>query len=162
MIRSGIFVAGLFASVFAATEVGAQSRVDYQWSFRALDGSTVQLSQYQGKVLFINAWASWCVPCVREMAAIERLAASLADTDVVFLLIAVESEGPVKRHLRRYPVGLPVFIEQERFPLVFGLRGVPMSWIINRDGRIVFRHYGAAAWDIVAEPYLRELVQGVR
>lgn len=139
-------------------EVETRERVDDRWRIRPLGGEPVELRAYRGRVLFVNAWASWCTPCVREMASIERLAALLADTDVAFLLVAVEGERSVRRHLRKHPVALPVFLEEQRFPPAFGLRGIPMSWIIDREGRIAFRHFGAADWDAAAvEALLRVL-----
>lgn len=136
----------------------AGARVDYGWMVRPLDEERVELEAYRGKVLFINAWASWCLPCVREMGSIERLSALVADTDIEFLLVAVERESSVRRHLRRHPLSLSVFLEEERFPPAFGLRGIPMTWIVDREGRIAYRHFGAADWDIPAvEDFLREL-----
>lgn len=136
-------------------------RVDYDWVIRPLGEAPTTLGEYRGRVLFVNAWASWCVPCVREMAGIERLARALSDTDVAFLLVAVEGERAVRRHLRRHPMALPVFLEEERFPPAFGVRGIPMSWIVDREGRIVLHRFGAAAWDSPAvEAFLRELSGG--
>jgi thiol-disulfide isomerase/thioredoxin len=169
-LRIGSVRAALFVVAILAEAAGAQvtpslgpmgasrDRVGYDWTLQTLDGEPVPLEDYRGHVLFVNAWASWCVPCVREMASIERLAARVADTDTAFLLVAVEGERPVRRHLRRYPVSLPVLLEGERFPPVFGLRGIPMTWIVDRDGGIAFRHFGAADWDVPAvETFLRDL-----
>lgn len=139
-------------------EAVAPQRVDYGWRIRPLEGDPVPLDAFRGKILFINAWASWCIPCVREMSSIERLSDRVSDTDIRFLLVAVEGERPVQQHLRRYPVDLPIFLEAERFPPLFGLRGIPMSWIVDREGRIVYRHFGAADWDAPAvEAFLRDL-----
>lgn len=149
-------------SLAGAAGAGAQAeeRVEYGWSIRPIDGDPIALEAYHGRVLFINAWASWCTPCVREMAGIERLAGRLADTDVAFLLVAVDREASVRRHLRLHPLSLPVFLEDDPFPPVLGLRGVPMSWIVDREGRIVVRHFGAAQWDTPAvETFLQELAK---
>ncbi len=133
-------------------------RVDYGWRIRPIGEMPIELGEYRGKVLFINAWASWCTPCIREMASIEQLAALLADTDVAFLLVAVERETSVRRHLRRYRLSLPVYLEEQRFPRAFGLRGIPMTWIVDREGGIALRHYGATDWATPAvEAFLREL-----
>lgn len=141
-----------------ARQADVPERVDYRWRIRPLGGEPVELDAYRGRVLFINAWASWCIPCIREMAGLERLAARLSDTDVAFLLVAVEGEGPVRRHLRLHPIALPVFVEEQRFPRAFGLRGIPMSWIVDRGGHIAFRFFGAADWDAPeVEAFLREI-----
>lgn len=139
-------------------DIGDSDKVDYQWRIRPLGEDPISLEKFRGRVLFINAWASWCTPCIREMASIERLHERLVDTDIVFLLVAVEGERPVRRHLRISPISVPIYLEDERFPQAFGLRGIPMSWIVDREGRIVFRHYGAADWDHgEVETFLRQL-----
>ena len=120
---------------------------DYDWTIRPLDGEAVELSAFRGKVLFINLWASWCTPCIREMETIERLRNRLADTDVEFLVVAAEGERPVRRHLRRYRYDLPIYLEIERIPAAFGTRGLPTSWLVDRDGRILLLRHGEAVWD---------------
>ena len=120
---------------------------DYDWTIRPLDGAPVALEAFRGHVLFINLWASWCTPCIREMETIERLRARLADTDVRFLVVAAEGEDAVRRHLRRYPHDLPIHLEVDPIPPAFGMRGLPTSWIVDREGRILVRRHGEAVWD---------------
>src|SRR5690554_844985 len=73
-------------------EIDEHDRVDYAWRIRPLDDEPIALEEFRGRVLFINAWASWCTSCIREMASIERLHDRIVDTDVAFLLVAVEGE----------------------------------------------------------------------
>ncbi|MDE2974609.1 MAG: TlpA disulfide reductase family protein [Gemmatimonadota bacterium] len=120
---------------------------DYGWTIRPLGGDPVELEAFRGDVLFINLWASWCMPCVREMETIERLGARLADTEVRLLIVAAEGERAVRRHLRRHPYDLSIYLEAGRIPPAFGLRGLPTSWIVDRQGRIVVLRHGAAVWD---------------
>jgi thiol-disulfide isomerase/thioredoxin len=122
-------------------------RADYDWTIQPLDGEAVKLEAFRGRVLFINLWASWCTPCIREMETIERLKDRLADTDVEFLVVAAEAERPVRRHLRKYRYDLPIYLEVERIPPAFGLRGLPTSWLVDREGRIVLLRHGEAVWD---------------
>lgn len=131
---------------------------DYTWRIRPLEGTAEALEAYRGEVLFINLWASWCAPCVRELASIERLRERLADTDVRFLVVAAEGEGPVRRFLRRYRYDLPFYLEISRMPAGFGLRGLPTTWVIDRDGHIVLVRHGEAVWDTdELEAFLRRV-----
>ena len=132
-----------------ATDEGlaVYGHADYGWTVRPLDGDSVELEVFRGSVLFINLWASWCTPCVREMATIERLAARLADTDVRFLIVAAEGERAVRRHLRRHPYDLPIYLEVDPIPPEFGMRGLPTSWIVDREGRILVLRHGEFVWD---------------
>ncbi len=128
---------------------------DYDWAIRELDGGAISLGAFEGRVVFINMWASWCVPCVREMASIERLREAMGDADMDFLIVAADEERPVRRFLRRYPYDLPIYLEEQRMPLAFGLRGLPTSWVVDRQGRIVLLRHGEAVWEtpeVVASP----------
>lgn len=127
--------------------VEALGPAEYAWTLRTLEGDTVRLERYRGRVLFINVWATWCAPCVAEMAGIERLRAALAGSGVEFLLVSPEAEEPVERFLRRYRYELPVLLEGEEMPRGFGLRALPTTFIVDRAGRVALRHRGAADWD---------------
>ena len=161
-VRGAIAAGVAAATVLSAVEVRAQAgrgpqttaggptvygHADYDWTIRPLSGDPVELDAFRGEILFINLWASWCTPCIREMETIESLKARLADTDVRFLIVAAEGEGPVRRHLRRYAYDLPIYLEVDRVPDAFGLRGLPTSWLVDRQGRILILRHGEADWD---------------
>jgi len=154
---------GQTSSARAATEDGLNvyGHADYDWALRTLDGEERRLEAFRGRVLFINLWASWCTPCIREMASIERLRDAVGDTDVEFLIVAADDERPVRRFLRRYGYDLPIYLEEQRIPSAFGLRGLPTSWVVDRQGRIVLLRHGEAVWDtpeVVA--FLRAVAAG--
>ena len=143
------------------SEVVVYGQADYDWTIRPLDGEPVELEAFRGEVLFINLWASWCTPCIREMETIERLQDRLADTDVTFLIVAAEGERPVRRHLRRYSYDLPIYLEVDRMPAAFGVRGLPTSWVVDRDGKIVLLRHGEAVWDTdEVEAFVRGVLAG--
>ena len=134
---------------------------DYDWAIRPLDGEATSLEAFRGEVLFINLWASWCTPCVREMAGIQRLRDALDGSDVTFLMVAADEERPVRRFLRQYGYDLPIYLEEQRVPAAFGLRGLPTTWVVDRLGRIVLVRHGEAVWDtpeVVA--FLRSVAEG--
>ena len=126
---------------------GAYGAADFDWVLRSADGAELRLEAYRGRVLFLNLWATWCVPCVAELGSIERLAASLADTDVAFLLVSPESSDAVRSFARRLGIGLPVLTEATRAPRAWGVEAVPTTWIVDGAGRIVLKRRGAADWD---------------
>jgi thiol-disulfide isomerase/thioredoxin len=120
---------------------------DFRWRLRALDGSPTSLEAFRGQVLFINMWATWCGPCVQELASIQALVESMKDSGVAFLLVSPEDPEPVQRFLRVHGYDLPVYLEVQEMPPAFGLRALPTTFVVDRQGQIVLRHRGAADWD---------------
>jgi thiol-disulfide isomerase/thioredoxin len=113
-------------------------KADFDWKLERLDGSELSLGAFRGRVLFIHMWATWCRPCVREMAEIEALIDSLDREDVAFLLVSPEEARTVQGFLRTYGYEVPVFLEKEEMPGTF---------IVGREGRIVLKRRGAANWN---------------
>lgn len=141
---------------------GQAAPADFDWTIRPLEGKPTTLEAFRGRVLFLHMWATWCRPCVAEMAEIQALMNSLAPADrerVAFLLVSPERLRDVRSFLRRYDYDLPVFLEVQEMPGAFGLEALPTTFIVDRKGRIVFRHRGALRWN--QEPvrrFLRRLV----
>lgn len=120
---------------------------DYEWSLRELDGGTFRLERYRGKPLVLNVWATWCAPCVAELASLERLADSVEGQGVQFLIVSPEPAGRVRSFLRRHGYRIPAAVEDQRMPESFRLRALPTTYVLDRSGRIVLAHRGAADWD---------------
>lgn len=138
-------------------EVG---RVDYRWSVRDLrTGEVGDLARYRGRVLFLNVWAAWCRACIEEMPSIQALHDSLAAEGIAVLALAADRPGPVARFLRRGRHTLPVALEEEAIPRSLGVLALPTTLIVDREGRIVLRHRGAADWDTAeVRAFLRALM----
>lgn len=125
-----------------------------------LEGNTVELANLEGKVVFLNIWATWCGFCKYEFPNIQRLYdAFREDPNVVFLLVSDEEPEVVKawsesEEGRAYK--LPFYTTQD-----FGRYepdGYPTTHIIGRDGQTVFSHSGFVAWDgEKTKQFLRDL-----
>ncbi len=123
---------------------------DLRWTLQALDGRSHTLERYRGRVLVVNAWATWCEPCVAELASFAALRDAVRDTALVFAMIASQRREPVAAFVRRRRLVLPVFLESSPAPPVYAFDAVPTTWIIDKAGRIAFRHRGAMRWDTEA------------
>ena len=120
---------------------------DYAWRLVDLEGKTVEFSEFKGKPVFLNIWATWCGPCVMEFPTIARLAADAKLADVSFVCVATdESAEPVKRFMKDKAWSMTVLRANE-VPPVFSTEGIPATFLIARDGRIAASEMGAAAWD---------------
>ena len=121
---------------------------DFSWRLLTLGGERLTLAAFRGRVIVINSWATWCEPCVAELRSLTALRNAVPDTGVVFVLIAPQQREPVRQFVTRRGLALPVYLETSRPPSVFRFEAVPTTWIIDRRGAIVFRHRGAARWDL--------------
>lgn len=133
---------------------------DYAWRLRPLDPAAAPftLERLRGRVLFINVWATWCLPCVAELASIAALRDSLRASDVAFLIVSPEEPARVTAFLRRHRYDLPAYVEEHPMPAAYGLEALPTTFIVDRLGRIVLRHRGAADWDAApVRRFLRHL-----
>jgi thiol-disulfide isomerase/thioredoxin len=117
----------------------------------SLDGKKARLSDFRGKVVFMNFWATWCGPCIAEMPGIQNLYndVALKDKDVVFLMIAVsDSKEKVKRFMEKKKFTFPVYVlEKDELPPAFDTNAIPTTFLITPGGKIAKRIEGMAEYD---------------
>ena len=134
-------------------------QADYSWPLQTLDGRETTLSEFRDKVVFINLWATWCMPCVAEMPNIQSLYDSLKSEQVAFLVISNEPKETVKKFLNDKKFTFPVYLCNKELPGVFKTMGIPATFILSRDGSVVFKEVGSAKWDDVSSlNFLRGLM----
>ncbi|MFT6559475.1 TlpA disulfide reductase family protein [Sneathiella sp.] len=121
------------------------------FSFIDGDGKTHQLSDYRGKTLLLNFWATWCAPCRKEMPAIDRLQGEMGSDDFTVLAIGQDLQGieKVKKFLKALNIKhLGAYndktVTSGRSTGVFGL---PATLILDKNGREFGRLIGPAEWD---------------
>lgn len=117
------------------------------WSIRTLEGKKVAFSQFNGKVVFLNFWATWCPPCVAEMPSIQNLYDSLKNDNVAFVLIADENKRTVQNFMKKNRFTFPVYVQGKDLPDLFNTRRIPATYILDQKGTVVFKHVGSAKWD---------------
>jgi len=119
---------------------------DYNWQLVDGGGNPVDFSDYKGKVLLINNWATWCPPCVAEMPSLQDLY-SERKNDVVFLFVAHDKPEKVKVFLAKNHLDIPVYYMQTAMPKELESPSIPTTFIIDKQGKIVVRKTGAADWN---------------
>ncbi|MEJ2345026.1 MAG: TlpA disulfide reductase family protein [Gammaproteobacteria bacterium] len=117
-----------------------------------VDGHRHRLSDYRGKLVVLNFWATWCPPCRREMPSMERARRALKGDKIVILAVDVgEDEDTVFKFTADFPVRFPLLLDRKgkvvkEYPVV----GLPTTYIINAKGYITHRAVGSRDWDAPA------------
>ncbi|BCA81025.1 TlpA disulfide reductase family protein [Desulfuromonas sp. AOP6] len=120
------------------------------FSLTDMQGESVSLSEYRGKVVFLNFWASWCPPCKEEMPSMESLYQGLKEGDFVMLAVNVEENGKeaVAQFLKEVPVNFPILLDStQAVANLYKVRGLPHTFIIDREGNMVDSVTGALDWN---------------
>ncbi|HWE74294.1 MAG TPA: TlpA disulfide reductase family protein [Stellaceae bacterium] len=119
-------------------------------AFTTREGAQKQLSEFKGKLVLVNLWATWCGPCVEEMPSLDRLQAKLGDKLTV-LAISEDRQGDtvVTPFLKKNGIQhLAIFLDPKSAATSeLGAQGLPTSYLIARDGTIVGKEEGGADWD---------------
>ncbi|AII54351.1 TlpA family protein disulfide reductase [Hymenobacter sp. APR13] len=112
------------------------------------DGKAVNLRELQGKVVFVNLWASWCPPCVAEMPGIHALYKKMDPRKVAFVMISLD-ENPAKAQamLKRQGYTFPVYFPAGPLAPPFDSNSIPSTVILDPDGQVAARHDGMAEYD---------------
>jgi peroxiredoxin len=115
--------------------VGMQAE-DFQLA--DLDGKTQSLSQYRGKIVLVNFWATWCKPCTTEMPAMQVIYDKLRDKGFVVLAVnELEDDAKVREHIKQYGHTFPVLMDRDnKVANQFGVFGLPVSVFIDQEGRV--------------------------
>ena len=115
--------------------VGMQAE-DFQLA--DLDGKTQSLSQYRGKIVLVNFWATWCKPCTTEMPAMQKIYDKLRDKGFVVLAVnELEDDAKVREHIKQYGHTFPVLMDRDNTVAnQFGVFGLPVSVFIDQEGRV--------------------------
>lgn len=123
-------------------------------TFQTLDGRGFDIELFVGKKVFVNFWATWCAPCIREIPSINRAAKSLEDENYLFLFVSDEDKETINNFLdeRGFQGN---FIKLNGYFGNFGIGAVPSSWLLDENGDIQATWAGAYEWD--SEEMLEEI-----
>ena len=152
--------------------VDAVSSLNGQWVDRSapyfelvdLEGRVHRLSEYRGKVIFLNFWASFCEPCRREMPSMEALVRQYEPQGMVMLAVSVDPESDdIRKFMEEFLPGqrsaMTVLWDPEsRSSASYGTELLPETYIVGRDGRIVARFVNAYDW---MRPEVKRLIEAL-
>ncbi|WP_306536675.1 TlpA disulfide reductase family protein [Geobacter sp.] len=120
------------------------------FTLNTLTGEVVKLSDLKGQVVLLNFWATWCPPCRQEIPSMMRLNAAMAGKPFRMLCVSIDEGGKVavEEFFRTSGFSLPALIDTDkRAGKLYGLTGVPETFVIDRNGVILKKVVGAMEWD---------------
>lgn len=135
-------------------------------AFHDGQGKQISLSQFEGKIVLLNIWASWCQPCVIELPALDRLQQRLGSDDFVVVAVSIDSDAEEARKMfvdRLSMKHLQLYIEPaEQVGKYFPVDVLPASFFIDRQGRAMGLLRSYVEWDDpLADKLIERLVAGV-
>jgi thiol-disulfide isomerase/thioredoxin len=114
------------------------------WELKDLDGQVVKSSEFLGKVVILDFWATWCAPCKAEIPGFIALQKQYGDRGLVVIGVSLDDQGPVvvKHFMADFEMNYRVVLGDVVLMQAFGGTAIPTTVIINRAGKIVARHVG--------------------
>ena len=164
----GLAVVAAVLLVYGATRwprhpagaAGSAPRTAPEFALKALDGRTVRLSDYRGRAVVLNFWATWCAPCRVEMPWLEELSRQYRAQGIEVVGISMDDPGQeaaVRKFVRERNVDYTILLGNDAVGDAYGgARLLPQTFFLDRDGRIVKSTVGITTRDDL-ESNIREL-----
>ena len=115
------------------------------WELSDVDGKVVKLSEFKGKVIILNFWATWCPPCRAEIPEFVALQKKYANEGLAVIGVSLDRQGPsvVKPFMQRFAMNYPVVMGDEKIVADYGgMSAIPKTFVIDRQGDVVAVHEG--------------------
>ena len=142
------FFVSLAAAVSRAPKPpqGPAKAIDF--TLKDLNGKSHALSEYKGKLVFLNFWATWCPPCREEMPSMQKLYNDSDKNKFVMLAVDVgEGEAQVRKFAARNGYTFPILLDiKGDIGKLYKVRGIPATFIIDQAGNLVAKKVGARHW----------------
>lgn len=121
-----------------------------RFTLRNLRGNLEGLDDHSGKVIVVNFWATWCVPCIKEMPSFETLYRRYRSKGLTLLAVSLDKEGSskVQEFVGKYKLSFPVLLDTEGIAeKLYPSFTIPFTYVIDKRGRVVARVDGAKDWE---------------
>lgn len=162
-LRAAWLALALLLVLAACTRRAEPGQSVPNFSVTTASGQHVSLASFHGKVLVLNFWATWCQPCVDEVASLNQLQNEFPDRSVTLLGISVDQDGNAyRRFLKQFHIDYLTARDADRsIPKQYGTVKYPETYIIDQNGNLVRKVVGETKWDDPSMVrYLKDLKKG--
>ena len=114
-----------------------------------LEGGKADLRDFKGKVVLLNFWATWCMPCRKEMPSMEALRQKYSQQDLLVVAISIDegAKSRVASYVKSLQLGFPILLDPEgEVSDLYKVSGLPASYLIDRNGKLISRIVGSEDW----------------
>ena len=110
----------------------------------SLQAASLDLQQYQGKVVYLDFWASWCVPCKHSFPWMNRMQGRFANDGLVVIAVNLdEDRSQAEQFLREHPAQFKIIFDPEgKLAETYKVQGMPSSYLFDRNGKLIYSHIG--------------------
>lgn len=147
LLRSqGFLLSGPSADL---TRPASRTGLAPEFALSDLEGKAQRLADFRGNVVLLNFWATWCPPCRAEMPSMETLYQAYKEQGFVILAVSSDVQGAavVQPFMAQYRLSFPSLLDTTgRVNGLYGVRSIPTSYLLDRQGRVVSREIGARNW----------------
>ena len=140
----------LFIQGISIAQVGTKAA---GFSLKNTDGKSVKLSDFKGKIVILDFWATWCPPCRKGIPDLISLQKEYnGKVQVVGISVDTETKADVPGFIKSYGINYPIlYFTDEVVKAYGGIEGIPTAFIINRNGEIVDKHVGLVRKSVYTE-----------
>ena len=158
VVMLALFCFALYSSLHETVVNAGDKAPDF--TVTADSGQTFTVHNFNGKLLLLNFWATWCAPCVEEVPSLNQLARQLGPQGLVVLGVSVDKDpNAYKNFLQHFPVSFQTARDpDEKVNLKYGTIQFPESYLIDRNGKVVEKFISAQNW---ASPEMIQHVQSL-
>jgi peroxiredoxin len=167
MVVSVMLIAGVYKSRSSpdglTTGADMKGQLAPEFALQSLDGKTVHLSDFRGKAVLLNFWATWCQPCKIEMPWFADLQQKYASQGLQVVGIAMDEASPedIGKFAKDLGVNYPVLVGKEQVGQAYGgVQFLPATFYIGRDGKIVDKVFGLKGRGEIESAIKKALAQG--
>jgi thiol-disulfide isomerase/thioredoxin len=158
-LQKGLLATGLIKpSIPSITDTFPEANRDFYMADE--DGQVISLAHFEGEVVFMNIWATWCPPCIAEMPSINKLYRQFGESDnVKFVLVSMDDDfDKAKEFMEKRGFDMPIYHYRTKVPGTYESSVIPTTYVISGDGKLMMEKQGLAKYDTPEfEQFLRDL-----
>ncbi len=136
----------LSTGIISPDIVDEELEANYNFEIEDAEGGIIDFNEFQGKVVFLNFWATWCPPCIAEMPDINDLYGK--EKNVAFVMVSLDRDRQKARDfVVEKEFEFPIYFLKSALPDLYNVSSIPTTYVLSKDGKVKVRNHGMAKYD---------------